>query len=1786
MFESDELKDHLKTSHTIESGHAVYAEWNLNEPDNIEKLGNYRYRPFSNEIFAQLINFYDPLDISGYYTGATDSDTVVDNGFTDDNIPETFVQIKEKMNMLYSLEDCIKPFRPRSGINKLLYLGVLGAEHGYNQYFDDLTKYVARRPRYYMSSKFDQFKYWTSYRNEKYIPNNDTGMVQIQMLRDKEFGISKKEYSVTDKFGTSREINYIEDAVPFVVYKDEIPTNKLIIKMQTNVGEQDLGPFRMGNSSNISDPLYGDKNKTVPKQWRIQVLKSNDWVDIISFNDTSLRSNGTDIIKSDGYVEIGYGLKIPEQFKNNFFFAQELSSDSELPDTAPLGYSYLITDGTELGMMFTYTGSMSLVDHPGYDKFVPQYGWEVSEEETTTNTKVITKLTNPDYFMDNSKTTFREFELIRGIRIVVETMNKKNTTFDLIEFSPRLFCDITNNVTSFSITKTLSDLGNSSIPVGSLFASSGNIEIFDDEYIFNSQNPLSFNGTEYAGSVISKHLDTVAKFIFYDITKNVSGFDYYVPIKTLYSQGFPQVSGDTASVSITLRDFYFYLESMKAPQMLLTDVSMSYAITVLLDSIGFSNYTFKRVSNEELLIPYFFVTPDQNVAEVLQQLAISSQSAMFFDEYNNLVIMAKDYILPSESERSTDLILYGDSSGEASALPNILSIASQDKKVYNGGQINYTTRYIQRSLGSIKQAPYSDEYKTYTYKPVLLWEVEANDKTQTQNELVSKSSGYSLAAVPLSTDLTSSPPEVKNNVVVNNVLDLGENAWWLTNFSGYLYANGEIIKYDAIEYSVQGVGIVWVSNNHQYQDYFSRLQFNGKIYATGNIRIYSEPEYETVNGVTRLKTGKVKAHGRAQFGTPITNHYAGLTNDTYWTNVDNVRGCVQEAKKYLFTTGSVIEYPSDLQTEFNTVREIDEVLAQMKSIETTPNSPNLENFPTILDDMSKNTIAGKVRNISGTTDISVSFEADEYAKKSTRNGIIKNFLANTGITEEEVNKLKSVDKGAMQSSALIFNGPTFQNEVDPANFVSYVYKELNGAYKHFGTRMRIVGKIESNSNKSQTPNGGFNLFSSTTVNPTDPSKDVSITGGSGGIAINLNKKTNNGYYFEIVALSSNMLSSYTSNDSSLFYGIAKSPILRSVNDLVTAYTETQHTYSVGEKVLMSGLIDDSRKTNINCTLNGEYEIISIGSNRKSFQYQITPPRILSANIISALGNGVEVTFSCENTFRAGQIVTISGCAGYNGTFVVNKVKRNDTGAINLLSIAGDANNEFTVLGGGTATSSGGTAVYQKLNTTSSTGGQVKKKINTDLSISNIYFYKILAGSNISTIIGKKRTGNKVVLTTLKPHSFAVNDEITVENVDAALNGTFVISSISERTVSYTTTSTGTIDNQNMDPVGSIKSVARVAIPKILWQGLSSIIVDDGKFTGQTRFSTTEKPTVYDLAVEYITVGKQRQFFLYINGKQVATVLDPDPIPEYKNMALFVRGSSRCMFENVYALTNNQSQNSAASLQLPVSKVFGDEEINSSESLNSYAMSGFIQKTYLSGISSAEPPKYNLYFDEFGTIMREVAHFNIRYDRAYPALYAKIAPTINGVKGYSVSGFQAGSYGADFLIFNCIDKNLNLDDTTGNYLRILGIAFTQNTTYSLTVDDYFNKIANLSNPILDKGSDTYSTIINKKIFDQIKNSRVKYGENQFTIDSPYIQTTDAAEEMMGWIMGKMIYPRKTIGVNTFATSNVQLGDIVQIQYTNNDGINVIDDPSKRYVVYNIEYQKQSPDLTMTMHLAEV
>jgi hypothetical protein len=1416
MFGDSNLFSELNTASSLSTESKVFAEWNMNIPSNFLSIGNYRYRQQDpTSIYNLPPETFDQYDSGNFYTGATDADVVIDGGFDDSNQALAFSSKQELTNILFSLEDCFGKYRPRSGINKAKI------PYGSNSYFHHANRDMAKRPRYYLASKNDKFKYWTSDRSEN------------GSLRGVSYPLASGAYG-------------IDDVAPFVVYRKPVPANRIVVKMQTHVGSVDQGIFYGNGGSSLLDPFYGYDNSKTPTKWRIQYLEDNGWVDAASFLPSDLRLNNTPIIGEDGTVEIYYGIKVPDKHVNIFNYKKTYISELMIPEKDEIGSAYLIKENeSDPGVFYIYTGST-------YETFVATYGWSLLQDSVIDYRNSLDNASNPDSFANpiTGKKQYSKFGYISGLRLVVEQMNTNESTFDLIELSPRLVLDITDNVESISVTKNASDLGNAGMPVGQLLASVGTLNLFDHDQAFNENNE---------NSVISNYLDQVIKFSIYEFITGPSGETNLIPIKIMYSSEKPELSGKSREIVINLRDLMFFLETNMAPELLLVDVSLSVAISTLLDSIGFTNYKFLRVDGEQdLIIPYFFIAPEQSVLQVLQDLAISSQSAMFFDEENNLVVMSKNYMMPNLDQRETDLVLSGNKIDNEFA--NIEAISSQDTKVFNDGQISYSERYIQRSYGSIKQAMLQDRNKTWIYKPSLLWEASGTLNTKSQNGELASSSAYALSAIPLNSPLSDVAPSVSNGQIINNVLDFGEGSYFMSRYDGYFYANGEIIHYDAVEYSIPDtVGNVWIQNTQEYSDYFQNVKFGKSIFPTGRVRIYAEPYYEIVEGATRFKDGPVRVHGRSQFGTPITFHDAGISNSWSSPEANLTRGCKTS-------------------------------LADL-----------IKSDPEAATSASKAAILGEAGL------------ANSVVVSATRNGIIKNALGGTSRSEVGVRALKSTEIGTVQSSALVFNGPSFTSDLTASDYISYVSKKLNNSYSHFGTRLRIVGRYEDGKAKTQTPAGSMGYYDS-----------GRIGGASGGLAVLLNSENNNGYYFEIMALT-NSESSETSSEIA----------------------------------------------------------------------------------------------------------------------------------------------------------------------------------------SNLLFYKIKGNS------------------------------------------------------------------------------AKNAVPIKLWSGLANVLVDSGSFVGQSRVFGEENPTVYDLSVEYEDIGSStRRFFLYINNRCVAIVDDNDRLPVYNNLALFIRGTSKLMFENVFAITKKYSLDSRASLGTPIASVFGDNQVDISEAMRKYSMSGAIQKTYLSDISSQQGSGYDMYFEEFGTIMREAAYFKIKYDKAYPALSAQISPTFSKMKGYTVSGFIPGAYGAEFLIFNNTDTVISLDETTGNYLRIQGVTFTQNSDRVLTLNDFFNDNSDLSDvDRLDKNP-LESPIRSKKQYFDIASSRSTYGTNSFTIDTKYIQNSDSAKELMGWLIDKTIKPRKSVGLSVFGGSTIQLGDIVEISMSDNSGIDSVVSSDRRFVVYSISYSRNSEGPETIIYLSEV
>lgn len=1807
MFFNETLQNHLETSTSIRSHSLVTAEWNMNVASNIKQIGNYRFRPLDpdDSLYKRVTPSFDARDDANFYTGATDADIIIDGGYTNDkNNPQpiAFISKKEKDAMLYSLEDCFGKFRPRSGINKLRFFE--------GKYTHHANQEMASRPRYYMGDRADQFKYWSSFRTES----------------GKERGVAKNIFN---------NQYYIDDAVPYVVYDSPVPANRVVIKMQTNVGETNLGTFESLDGEFV-DPFYGIANQTTPVRWRIQYLENNNWVDAISFGPDSTRSDGTSIIKSDGYVEVGYGLIIPVEYRQFFYFSGEYSSAAMLPDPLGLldGTAYLVKQ-SELD-----PGVYHVVISGAYENFSAKYGWYLEESALSSTTNYVTNLTTPPMFSDSNGVVSgnREFKYINGLRVVVETMNVFDSSFDLIELSPRLLVDISDKVEALNLTKTASDLGVSGMPVGQLLASTGSLTIFDYDQAFFTEN---------TSSIVSKYTAQNVKVDIYDVVLDVDGVDYFVPIKTLYSEGFPEVSSKDRSVTINLRDLFFHFEAITAPQILIKDASISSAISMLLDSVGFSNYVFRRNTNEaELIIPYFSVGPDKSLAEVLSEIAISAQAAMFFDEYNNFVVMSKNYIMPTIAERATDVTLYGskdqaklgilENSDTKPKLANVVDLASQESIVYNDGVINYTTSYIQKSFSSIKQASFVDRDKTWVYKPALLWEVTGDESTKSVNEEITQQSSYALGAIPLNADLSSTLPTVVNRKLVNNVMDLGDGVYWITRYNGYFYANGEIIKYDAVQFSIAGLVLedndtpnwtvgdgntVWITSVQEYQRYFAKVPFNGKIYPTGLVRIYAEPQYEVIDGKTLLKNGLAHKHGRGQFGTPVVEHPAGLSS--YWYNDENLRGVTMD-NKYLFST--------NLETELSNVYS-DPIYRGIASINS--------NFGV--------SVAAKIY-VKSTTDSTAVIKSVSHGLSI---GEIIHFTTTINLPDgiEEgivyyVKELVSDDEFTVSASsggsAVTMSG----TQSGTHSWTVLVDKAFPGT-PNFATTLTIADPaVFTNSSPAEQD---IIFFTTTGVLPTglQAMKLYSV----------VSKPTET--TFTIAELGKLDTIATTGVQS----GVHTVHVLTNVSYVQAS----QHKLVAGDEVYFVSLPEDDQfePTDIYTVSStglssSRFLILDSSGDRVSVDGMLDTEYILNANftveesksriILPTLEN-VEVGFTVEFVDGVGELaegtkitavdqehksITISPAATQ---LLLNENPLTAEKVITSIKIidkieaasgqAGLANNEAKSTTRNSIIKNFLSAAYVEEETanrmyTTETGTIQSSALVMNGSVANntserpkllSYVYKNL--ENRFTHFGTRmRIIGEIDNNEFRGQSpYGVSTYYTAEaktsdksvSIGGSSGGLAVLLNPETNNGYYfeimalTESSFGRYENG-----GSIHNVVFYklkknasstvpeddAVPVKLWGGNANIIVDDGLFTGQQRMAAQDNSTVYDLGVEYERVGKSLRFYLYINNELVGVVDDDNPatidgnIDIRNNMAMFVRGSSRVMFENVYALANNYSKDTMGDVGRVNAGGFGNLNLNTSNSFQKYALSGVLQQTYLSGISSSDANSYQIYFDEFGTIMREMAYFNVRYDKAYPALYAKIAKTFNRVQGYVVSGFTSGAYGAEFLIFNATDKALNLDATSGNYLRILGVTFTQQSTHELTVDEYFSKVSDASNPQFLADSTVRSPLKEQKAYNDIKFSRLTHGKRQFSLTAPYIQSQDQANDLMEWMISKIMTPRKSVGVNVFGLSTIQLGDIVEIDYINENGVNEVSPNNSRFVVYGIEYSRDESGPDMSIYLSEV
>lgn len=544
---------------------------------------------------------------------------------------------------------------------------------------------------------------------------------------------------------------------------------------------------------------------------------------------------------------------------------------------------------------------------------------------------------------------------IQGLRLIVYKMSTTTPGtygLELIELSPRLEIDLTEYTESFSFNSSIGDTTNIGLPVGSIVSSTGNISLSNenDEFLFSStMNSL-------------KMLNPDTKFTFYQKVNTNSG-EEIIPIKTMYSNEWNV--GQDYSAEVSLEDGMKFLRETSAADLLLqtnTGTSLSSAILTLLDNAGITGFRFVQSSmaatgsGENVKIKNFFCKKEQTVAEVLEQLAISTQCAMFHDAEGILNVLTK--------ERLTEKVIIDDSTSSVSGT-DMWFVFNEDYTnlagTGNASEYNYVSSYNSNIINynEIKINPMTDgdisyhtygprkvpgaqtlpenvlkelttdfpaaalAFSNYSYATKILW-TTGNDNSSVLGaaNLVLDLNGDKLntiftrnytalneeEAIRLiyqSTNITASfggstaaALNAKQNLII--FIDRNEG-YTIPDYEGYILIDKEYIKYRGKLYSINGTLKIIFSEEELKQ----HIRYLPKGSSISIIGLVVDVVLKVISQSGANYTYNVIEDGRNKFNSEISIHYA-LAENSDGINIEKqFKLTLGESKNYS-TPGSLL----------------------------------------------------------------------------------------------------------------------------------------------------------------------------------------------------------------------------------------------------------------------------------------------------------------------------------------------------------------------------------------------------------------------------------------------------------------------------------------------------------------------------------------------------------------------------------------------------------------------------------------------------------------------------------------------------------------------------------------------------------------------------------------------------------------------------------------------------------------------------------------------------------------
>ena len=342
-----------------------------------------------------------------------------------------------------------------------------------------------------------------------------------------------------------------------------------------------------------------------------------------------------------------------------------------------------------------------------------------------------------------------------------------------------------------------------------------------------------------------------------------------------------------------------------------------------------------------------------------------------------------------------------------------------------------------------------------------------------------------------------------------------------------------------------------------------------------------------------------------------------------------------------------------------------------------------------------------------------------------------------------------------------------------------------------------------------------------------------------------------------------------------------------------------------------------------------------------------------------------------------------------------------------------------------------------------------------------------------------------------------------------------------------------------------------------WVNVSSTTtagLDYGSAMLDAKGSSKSYATIFDLEVVIRPSGTSRNFDIYWEGQSVISFKDTSPLTETSNVGMITRGPSSAIYEYFYVFSSPDD--------VSPSNYSGILTKGLKTTTSELARRGMLPETVKINTDSDATIEYKGFFEDFGSLVREVKKFDVRYKA--PSIKPQLISLASFNPNYYVSDFETTGFGASFWLYNTSSSPILIADNSTSPLWVAAFTLKQISSGTLQSSKYVE--TSQESKIL---NDTYD--INRGL----------YGRQEVSLTGDYINNLDQAKRLAEWVTTNLSNERKTINISIFPNPLFELGDKVGLLYSDKE----YTDENKTYTVSAISHSISNAGPNMQVSLKE-